>query len=238
MVDVADVAKWVDSTVRRRTAKESLDTDERRAAVIEAAVAAIDEHGPGVGMAQIAERAGIPRPNVYRHFASKDQLDDEVARYASRELIGRIRPALARGGTPLQVIRGAVAPSFAYAAEHPHLYRFLAAQRQTRALHRARTGRPQMLSEVVATISAYVDTVPDMRVPPEGVLAGLMGMIDASVLWWLDHKDETEDEAVDRVARQIQLVLADLLAQLGLSIPDDLVLDPLPGSGSAPDTSS
>jgi len=208
-----------------------IDADERRQALIAAAVAAVDEDGAEVGMGQIAERAGIPRPNVYRHFASKERLDAEVAAYASAELIGRIRPALAGGGRPLEVIRGAVAPSFEYAAEHPHLYRFLAAQRQTRALHRARTGRPQMLGEVVATISAYVPHVTGVVEPPEGVLAGLMGMIDASVLWWLDHHDESEADAVDRVARQIHLVLSDQLRQLGLDIPDDLVLDPLPSHG-------
>ncbi|WP_278258073.1 helix-turn-helix domain-containing protein [Nocardioides convexus] len=65
--------KWVDSTVRRRSANEALESDARRAQVVQAAIDAIEEGGASVGMAQIAERAGIPRPHVYRHFASKEQ---------------------------------------------------------------------------------------------------------------------------------------------------------------------
>lgn len=232
---MVDVAKWVDSTVRRRTAKEALDSDDRRDDLVAAAAAAIDELGPAVRMAQIAERAGIPRPNVYRHFRSKDDLDAEVARHASNQLIELIRPGLRRGGRPHEVIRGLVAPSFAWAAEHPHLYRFLAAQRQTRALHRARTGRPQLLDEVVATMGLHVQHKGELGKAPEGVLAGLMGMIDASVLWWLDHRDETEDHAVDRVSRQIEIVLADLLGQLGMELPEDVVLAPLGSQDPADD---
>ena len=223
VIAVVDVVKWVDSTVRRRSAKEASAEDVRRAQVVQAAVDAIEEGGAGVGMGQIAERAGIPRPNVYRHFASKEQLDAEVARFAATELIRRVRPSFARSGTPVEVVRGLITPCVAWAAEHPHLFRFLAAQQQTKALHRARLGRTRLLSEIVDAARAYLSETPLSADPPEGVLVGVMGMVDASIIWWFDHHDESQEELVDRLTRQVTAVLVDTLAQYGLVVPEDMV---------------
>lgn len=221
-----DVVKWVDSTVRRRNANEALESDARRAQVVQAAIDAIEDGGAAVGMAQIAERAGIPRPNVYRHFASKEQLDAEVARYAATELLRRVRPHLSRSGTPAEVIRGLIGPCVAWAAEHPHLFRFLAAQQQTKALHRARLGRTRLLSEIVEATRSYLRETPLPTDPPEGVLVGVMGMVDASIIWWFDHHDESQEQLVERLTRQVTAVLVDAVAQYGLVVPDDVVLRP------------
>nr|WP_218860968.1 TetR/AcrR family transcriptional regulator [Nocardioides panzhihuensis] len=223
---VVDVVKWVDSTVRRRSAKEALEEDSRRSRVVLAAVEAIEEDGPTVGMARIAERAGLPRPNVYRHFAGKDQLDAEVTRFAANELLRRVRPNLARTGTPREVIGGVIGSCVDWAAEHPNLYRFVAAQQQTKALHRARMGRTRFLNELVEAMRGYLSESELSGEPPDGVLAGLMGMVDASIIWWLDHGDETRDEVVERLTRQVAGVLFGLLAQLGLEIPEDMVFTP------------
>ncbi|HWJ09447.1 MAG TPA: TetR/AcrR family transcriptional regulator [Nocardioides sp.] len=223
---MVDVVKWVDSTVRRRNAKEALESDARRAQVVQAAIDAIEAGGGAVGMGQIAERAGIPRPNVYRHFASKEQLDAEVARYAATELLRRVRPHLATPGTPVEIIRGLIAPCVAWAAEHPHLFRFLAAQQQTKALHRARLGRTRLLSEIVEAARSYLRATPLSADPPEGVLVGVMGMVDASIIWWFDHHDETQEQLVDRLTRQVAAVLVDTLGLYGVVVPDDMVFRP------------
>jgi len=197
-----------------------IDGDDRRSALLRAAREAIEEHGATVGMAQIAERAGIPRPNVYRTFPSKEHLDREVARLASKELLAQVRPELARGNSPA-VIRAMIAAQLSWADEHPHLYRFVTAQRQALGLQADasdRAARPRFLSEIVSALADYVrDAAGGPAVaPPDRVLAGAMGMVDASTLWWLDHRDETQDEAVDRIARQVQLLLTDMLSDLGV----------------------
>jgi AcrR family transcriptional regulator len=198
----------------------------RRSVLVAAAAAAIDDLGPAVGMAQIAERAGIPRPHAYRYVESKQQLDLDVARKASADLLTEVRPHLTRTGTPYEVVHGIVATIVDWAVQHPNLYRFLAAQGQTTSLHQARTGRSRFLDELVAAMAAYLRPTAVVPPAPDGVLAGLIGMVDAGVTWWLDHKDETQDEVVGRLSRQVTLVLKDMLGQLGFDVPDDMVFAP------------
>lgn len=202
------------------------DDPSRRSRLVTAAAEAVDELGPGVGMAQIAERAGIPRPHVYRYVESRQQLDLDVARKASADLLQEVRPQLSRRGTPYQVVHGILEVTVGWAVQHANLYRFLAAQGQTTTLHQARTGRSRFLDELVAAMAAYLRPTEVVPTAPDGVLAGLIGMVDAGVTWWLDHKDETQDEVVDRLSRQVTLVLKDMLGQLGFDVPDDMVFDP------------
>ena len=87
-------------------------------------------------------------------------------------------------------------------------------------------GRTRVLNEIVDAMRAYLHAAELPATPPDGVLAGLMGMVDASIVWWLDHHDETEEQLADRVSRQIAVVLIELLAQLGIEIQDDQVFRP------------
>jgi AcrR family transcriptional regulator len=221
---MVEVGRWVDSTVRRRSAREALVRDEKRERVVRAAIEVIDESGVGAVTAQIAERAGIPRPHVYRHFSSRDDLDNEVARRAAEDLIERVRPHLTRRGTPRQIVEGLVGACAGWAAEHPHLYRFLAARGQSRTLHRARMGRSRLLDEVAAAARGY--TSADVEAFPEGILVGVMGMVDATVIWWLDQRDESLEAMVGRLSGHVTLVLQDALAGHGLQLDPTLELAP------------
>ena len=225
VVVMVDVAKWVDSTVARRVRKVG-DDPGRRSELVAAAAAAIDEEGPGVGMARIAERAGIPRPHAYRYVESKKQLDLDVARKASADLLEQVRPQLTRRGTAYEVVHGITAVIVGWAAQHPNLYRFIAAQKQTKALHQVRMGRSRFLDELIAAMAAYLEPTDAAPQAPDGVLAGVIGMVDAGVIWWFDHEDETQQEVVDRLSRQVTLVLEDMLVQLGYDVPDEMVFGP------------
>ncbi len=219
-----DLAKWVDTAVVRRSTAHESHRAPRREQIVVAAAAAIEEYGAGVGTAQIAERAGVARPHVYRHFDSKDDLEGEVLRFAATQLIEAVRPAMRRSGTAPVIIEGVIAAAVGWAEEHPNLYRFMAARQQTKATHRARLGRTRFLGEVVAAASAYLRT-PDVGVAlPAGGKAGLMGLVDAGIIWWLDHHDESQPEVVTRVAHQVWLVLRDVAQNVGLAIDDESLL--------------
>lgn len=199
----------------------------RRDRLVAAAVSCVEEFGPGVGMAQIAERAGLPRPHVYRVIASKEELDAEVGRLAADLFVERVRPTVAQPASLRETVRGAVAAAVDWAAEHPNLYRFLAARQHARAASGPRQGRGRFLELLVASSSEFLRrTGGDVADVPtaDGVFAGIMGLIDASIIWWLDHHDETQQQVVERVARQVTLIQQDLLAQLGITAEDYSVL--------------
>lgn len=220
---MADVDKWADTSRARRASRLAEHRSPRRDQIIRAAAQAIEEFGPDAGTGQVAEIAGVARPHVYRHFSSRDELMLEVARYAAGDLKASARPSLRRSGTPLEVIRGLTDASVAWAAEHPGLYRFITERKQTRDLHREHVGRSHFLGEIVEAADQLLGAA-GLTSPPDGVVAGLMGMGDASIIWWLDHRDEPREVLVDRVARQAWLILREMLRDLGVADPDALTL--------------
>lgn len=218
----------MDSTVRRRSSRDDEARNSRRRQVATAALQVVDETGAGAGTALIAERAGIPRPHVYRFFASREDLDNEVLRLAAQALIQQVRPQLAGRGTPAQIVEGLVRACATWAQAHPHLYRFLAARGQSRTLHRARMGRSRLLDEIAAAARGYTNTADEPF--PEGILVGVMGMVDATVIWWLDQRDETLEEMVQRLSRHVTLVLQDALAAHGIHLDPAVELEPFIGA--------
>ncbi len=182
--------------------------------LIAAALEAVEEHGPGVGMGRIAERAGIPRPHVYRYFKDKDELDAEVAKVATADLAGVLRPVLSVNGTTSEIITQVVATLVGWAGEHPQLFRFVAAQPGA---------REELQRELLSTFAGYVSEAGlEAEVPPAGV-AAVIGMGHAGIGWWLDHHDETQEQVTTRLSRYATLIVQDFGARAGLAIPDDMV---------------
>lgn len=221
---MVEVGRWVDSAGRRRASSDDAVRAQRRLAVAQAALHAIDNDGVDVGTATIAERAGMPRPHVYRYFSSREDLDAEVVRLAAHELNACLRPHLTRRGTPSRVVEGLVLACATWADVHPHLYRFLAARGQSRTLHRARMGRSRLLDEIAEAARGYTNAAPSTF--PEGILVGVMGMVDATIIWWLDQRDETLESMAGRLSRHVLLVLHDALADRGIELAPDVELAP------------
>ncbi|MBF6101508.1 TetR/AcrR family transcriptional regulator [Nocardia cyriacigeorgica] len=69
---------------------------ERRRAIMEALIALIEESEPGaeIPLQLIAERAGIRRSVVYRHFADRQDLDDKTREYVVESSIDQVMPTL------------------------------------------------------------------------------------------------------------------------------------------------
>jgi AcrR family transcriptional regulator len=66
----------------------------RRAELVEAAVAAIDEHGPTASIADIAASAGVSKPVLYRYFSDKDDLYRAVGHWGAHQVVQAIVPTL------------------------------------------------------------------------------------------------------------------------------------------------
>src|SRR5438132_9310238 len=83
---------------------------ERRLLIINAAIAAIEDFGPDALTAQIAERAGVPRTHVYRHFDGKPALDLAVSSLVAARLGDEIRAGLSVQGSAREIVHVLIAP--------------------------------------------------------------------------------------------------------------------------------
>ena len=88
--------------------------------IAEAAIEAMSEHGyHGTSVRDIADRAGILSGSLYHHFASKEEMVDEVLRDFLDWLFARYRQIIDTEPNPLERLKGLFLTSFD-AIEHRH----------------------------------------------------------------------------------------------------------------------
>jgi AcrR family transcriptional regulator len=114
------------------------DAARNHARILDSARDVFGELGPDACMEQIAERAGVGVGTVYRRFASKDALIDELLRLALDDVLAASDDALARtDGYGLEQFLRAIGQSFAEHARYADL--FLARRTDERAAQRIRS---------------------------------------------------------------------------------------------------
>jgi len=90
--------------------------------IIDAARDVLGESGADASMEEIAARAGVGVGTVYRRFASKDALIDELTQLAVEEILASAEQALARpGGYGLEELLRALGQCFADHARYAGL---------------------------------------------------------------------------------------------------------------------
>jgi len=168
---------------------------ERRLAIINAAIAAIEDHGPDALTGQIADQAGVPRTHVYRHFDGKQALDLAVSRHVALRIAQEIRTGLATQGSPREIIGAAISQHLGWIEAHPNLYRFLAQH----AYAVNATGSPAIddakaafAGELTILLAGYMRLFDLDTAPAERVIVGVVGMVDATAAWWIEHHEEFE----------------------------------------------
>jgi AcrR family transcriptional regulator len=234
-VGIVERKHWVDTTAVRRATSRLPGRDLRREQIIKAALSAIEENGPHALTGQIADKAGLGRTHFYRHFASKEELDLAVARYVHRELTAKIRLTLGVRGSPLDVIRAPVTQHVVWADENPNLYRFLVNRHYRRSTEKSAPGSSAFASELALAGARYFPRYGEDSAAADRNVAAIMGLIDASVLWWLDHRDSTREELVVRLTRQTWLIIDDRLRELGIQLdPQSPLNDPTVSSSTTP----
>jgi AcrR family transcriptional regulator len=183
---------------------------ERRRLIVEAAGRLFGERGyERTRLDQIAARAGVTKPILYRHFNSKQALylallerhRDDLATFAG------LIPAEGALEERLRVVLNAWLD---YVEAHSYAWRMLFRDTgggpEVTALRQAVNARAR---DVLAEI---IDSLAEARIPPEEVepLAQLMSMGMASLaLWWMDDPGASRDAVRDAMARVWTGVLSD-----------------------------
>jgi AcrR family transcriptional regulator len=201
---------------------------ERRLSIINAAIAAIEEHGPDVLTAQIADAARVPRTHVYRHFDGKPALDLAVSTHVANQIGQRIRAGLAGGGTAIRIIAGAIDEHLGWVEAHPNLYRFLA--QHSYAVRGDGPGgsgdaKAALAAELTALISRYMSAFGIDSEPAERLVVGVVGLVDATAVWWLGSSRLPREVVAAELTDQVWLLIDRTSRKLGLVLAPD---QPLP----------
>lgn len=159
----------------------------RREELIDAALAAIDEHGSEVGMDQIAAAARTSKPVIYRYFADKN----ELYRAVGTRVIARVVAALSSVPAepdPRALMLASIDAYLQLLEDHPRLFRFVTQNRLF--------GDPTSIefnNPVVEVLTgALGEQLRRIGFDPAGARpwgAAVVGFIRAASLWWLEHPD-------------------------------------------------
>ena len=202
--------------------------NERRTAIITAAVAALEEHGPDALTGQIAQRAGVPRTHVYRHFEDKQALDLAVSAHIGRQMAEEIRAGLSTKGSARKIISAAIDHHLGWIEAHPSLYRFLAQHAYAvgaTGSHGADDAKAVFAAELTALFQRYLTALGVDAAPVERVVVGFVGLVDTTAAWWLERRDPPREALTRELTEQVWLLIDRRLRGYGLTLDPD---QPLP----------
>jgi AcrR family transcriptional regulator len=160
--------------------------EQRRAQLTVAAMEAIRELGPDVGMEAIAAHAGISKPVLYRYFADKSQLWLAVGQVAAGLVLAAIGPAVAEVREERAAITAAVDAYLAHIEADQNLYQFV--------VHQPGIARSRdVVSDVVDTVASGLARILGDRLRAHGLDSGaalpwaygVVGYVQTVGDWWL-----------------------------------------------------
>jgi len=170
--------------------RSSTDRAARREALLDAAVECIRREGPGASMEDIATAAGVTKPILYRHFRHRADLEDAIAERFTEDIARRLRRIMSRSGDPHVVLATAVDAYVRVVERDAEIYRFL-----------VRGGRPSVsdqgaIGHFMRRLGDEIGLVLGERLrelgldsgPAEVWGHGIVGMVSASVDWWVDRR--------------------------------------------------
>jgi len=199
----------------------------RRAEFVEATIRAVAEHGPDVGMDEIAAEAGVSKPVLYRHFADKSDLYLAVGTRGTELLMERVVPAIDAGGPIRARIRGVVDAYLSVIEENPNLYRFV-----VRKSFADRPVEQDVVAEdkqLIATALARLlgDHLRAFGMDPGGAepwAHALVGMVQNAGDWWLDRRSLSRSGLGDYLTTIIWHAVDGLLRSAGVELDPDAPL--------------
>jgi AcrR family transcriptional regulator len=180
-----------ESTVSRdrRNSRWDEHRRNRREELVEATLAAVAKHGPGVGMDEIAAEAGTSKTVVYRHFADRAELYVAVCNRVAAQLLPKLRAAIEHtSSSPREMVAAAIDTYLAFLEADPELYRFVV---HPQTLDGVGAGDPlSSLSDLVGEQAAAAISVALQQAGHDPAAAapwghGVVGLVRSAADWWL-----------------------------------------------------
>jgi AcrR family transcriptional regulator len=219
-----------------RQARWDKHNEERRALILDAAIAVIAAGEPGAEfhVQQIAAGAGLNRTVVYRHFEDRADLDRAIRARVLDDLTAVLIPEVSLDGTVNQIIRRIIASYVDWVVEHPAAHAF-ASQDLSGPLEQ---GTDQIAGAVTEIIQLAIELLgavldDDERALVDPLAHGLVGAVFGAVRRWVSRKPRAPEAKalVDLLSQSVWNLLDGHARRLHLSIdPDVPLMDLLPAA--------
>jgi AcrR family transcriptional regulator len=158
---------------------------QRRQALVQAAVNAIEHHGASVRVDQIAEQAEIARPLLYRYFGDLTALQRAIIEHAQTQLLAQIG-RLWQPNQPLEaLVESVVVGYFAWVAQHPMLSRYCLRHTDAGLVDEL---RQHIATQILQVLRGVLADEPVATLQQAWAL-GLVGLVEAQAVWWLDQPE-------------------------------------------------
>lgn len=212
-----------DRLVDGRRSRWTQHRAQRRAAFVDAGVAAVDQHGPAASAEQIAEAAGVSRTVLYRYFRDREDLRKAIADQVVQAVIASVLPALQIGPqtTPRQIITPAVSVIVCWLDEHPNIYRFLRSRRDG-ALDSVESTLADSVAALLKVVMVYLGVDAEQAEPGA---YGIVGFVESTGGWWLEHRTMSRERITRIVTAGVWCLLDGAAREHGVVVGYD---DPLP----------
>lgn len=170
---------------------------ERREKIVDAALELLAEKGPEFGLEEVAARAGLSKPVIYRFFGDRATLIDAMGERATNQLAQRMMPAVYAEVANLARIRAVIGVFIRFVDESPNAYWLF-----TRAAPgTVRAHKEFVASALAGVLSEYIRSAGvDAPAEAENVWAhGLVGFVQSTAEWWLEHRTIRRDEVIEQL---------------------------------------
>jgi AcrR family transcriptional regulator len=195
---------------------------QRREQLVSAALEVLAEVGPDFGLEQVAARAGVTKPVVYRHYADRAGLIEAMGQRATAMLLERLVPAVQAHVALKSRIRMSIAAFLGFVDELPNVYRLFVMSASPGNDEVARTGK-EIIARVLAGVLGDVlsRSGADDRVI-ETWSHGLVGFVQNAAEWWLDHRSMSRDDLTEHLTTLVWVQIDGFGRQYGIVLnPDD-----------------
>jgi AcrR family transcriptional regulator len=220
-----------------RRARWEQHNSERRRQILDAAVAVLESSPPGaeIHVRQIADRAGVGRPVVYRYFSDRADLDRAVQAHVLDMLRDAVAAQVSLSGTVEQIIRRIVGGYVGWAATHPALHRVAEQDRSGGSdvgeLEVVVKQIVDLVAELFTTAMEllHVELDEDDLAALDPLIFGLVGQVFGAVRRWLwrPERKPSADVLADALARAIWHEISGLAADRGVHLDPAMPLDDL-----------
>ena len=213
--DMAEASKD-ESKPDRRSARWHDHREARRADLVAAAVAAIDQHGPQASIAEMARAAGVTKPVLYRYFADKDDLYRAVGHWGAHEVLTTLRETLHGDGSIQHKIAKGCADYLRLIESHPQVFLLLVEHRTNG--DPLRDGKELIAASFARQLSRILRSLNLDVGGAEPWAHGIVGLGLAQGEWWLRRKTMSRSVAADYLADFIWQAVNGLAQEQGVTL--------------------